>query len=246
MKRLCLLLCFSIFPLFGWAGLDASIADLQFEEARKAYDAGEMDQAIDHYQKILDEGFYSSELFYNIANARFRKGEIGLAILNYRRAQSLTPHDPDIKANLAFAIRTSGADVPGSGVLQLVAQWLPSSWWFASLVGTYWLTAGCFILYFVWRDTRWKKLGLFGLLLGLGTGTGLLLRQLEDRRQEVVMTEGETSIRFAPLTSSNVHFTLPEGSIAVLEADEGPWLKIRSGENIGYLPREACAIVQSW
>src|SRR5262249_48343930 len=40
---------------------------------------------------------------YNLGNALFKGGKIGLAILNYRRAEFLAPRDPDIAANLAFA-----------------------------------------------------------------------------------------------------------------------------------------------
>ena len=69
------------------------------DEAGKLYT-----QAILGYEKIITHGKVSnSKLFYNLANARLLKGDIGSAILNYRNARVLDESDPDIRKNLAFA-----------------------------------------------------------------------------------------------------------------------------------------------
>lgn len=54
------------------------------------------------YREALEAG-PSAAVHYNLANALFKSGEIGRAILNYRRARFLEPRDPDIRANLTFA-----------------------------------------------------------------------------------------------------------------------------------------------
>jgi hypothetical protein len=48
-------------------------------------------------------------LYYNIGNAYFRMGDLGRAILNYRRARLYTPHDPNLLENLQYA-RSRTAD----------------------------------------------------------------------------------------------------------------------------------------
>jgi len=56
------------------------------------------------FEKIVNEGgIENSKLYYNIANAYFLNGDIGKAILNYRRAEILDRTDADIQKNLAFA-----------------------------------------------------------------------------------------------------------------------------------------------
>jgi tetratricopeptide (TPR) repeat protein len=68
------------------------------------------DQAILHFQKIIDEGPVANPyLYYNIANAHLLKGDIGRAILNYRRAEQLGSSEPDLQKNLTFA-RTKRID----------------------------------------------------------------------------------------------------------------------------------------
>lgn len=62
------------------------------------------DKAILLYQKIIDPGgVRSAGLYYNLANAYLLKGDIGRAILNYRRAAKLDGSDLNIQKNIAFA-----------------------------------------------------------------------------------------------------------------------------------------------
>jgi len=56
------------------------------------------------FQRIADEGgVRNGKLDYNIGNAWFRMGDLGRAILHYRRAMLTTPNDPDLRQNLAYA-----------------------------------------------------------------------------------------------------------------------------------------------
>jgi len=90
------------------------IADLfsQANEAfRKANTQGDpaiqqplYDKAILNCQKIVQDGHvHNAKLYYNLANAYLLKGDIGQAILNYRRAEGLDGGDANIQKNLAFA-----------------------------------------------------------------------------------------------------------------------------------------------
>jgi tetratricopeptide (TPR) repeat protein len=69
------------------------------DEARRLYG-----EAILNYEKIISDGEVKNpKLYYNLANAYFLSGDIGHAILNYRRAESLDKTDTNIQKNLAFA-----------------------------------------------------------------------------------------------------------------------------------------------
>jgi len=85
-----------------------SRANEAFREANETTEAEEAkdlrDRAILCFERIIDEGgIRNPKLFYNLANTYFLNGDIGRAILNYRRAERLDNADPDIKKNLAFA-----------------------------------------------------------------------------------------------------------------------------------------------
>ena len=56
-----------------------------------------------YYNSIIESGIVNAGLYYNMANAYFRAGEVGQAILNYRRALLYSPSDKQIRYNLEFA-----------------------------------------------------------------------------------------------------------------------------------------------
>lgn len=69
------------------------------EQAERLYE-----KAILTFEKIIDEGqIKNAKLYYNLGNAYFLKGDIGKAILNYRRAEKLDGSDTNIQKNLTFA-----------------------------------------------------------------------------------------------------------------------------------------------
>ncbi|MCB0210026.1 MAG: tetratricopeptide repeat protein [Anaerolineae bacterium] len=71
--------------------------------ANQNYEAGNYVQAIEIYETIIEAGIEDSALYYNLGNAYFKEGDLGRAILNYRRAARLDPRDADITANLRLA-----------------------------------------------------------------------------------------------------------------------------------------------
>ena len=68
-----------------------------------SYEDDNFAQAAQAYQQLVDQGHREAALFYNLGNAHYKNGEIGRAVLNYLRAERLTPRDPDIRANLEIA-----------------------------------------------------------------------------------------------------------------------------------------------
>ena len=75
-----------------------SIAD-DPDKARRLYE-----KAILNYEKIIGDGrIRNPKLYYNLGNAYLLNGDIGTAILNYRRAELLDKTDTNVQKNLAFA-----------------------------------------------------------------------------------------------------------------------------------------------
>ena len=67
--------------------------------------AGELfSDALLHFERAIREGGISNgKLYYNVANTYFRLGDLGRAILNYRRALRLRPLDSNLHQNLDYA-----------------------------------------------------------------------------------------------------------------------------------------------
>jgi hypothetical protein len=94
-----------------------SVRDL--EKAKRLYE-----ESILAFERIIDEGqVKNAKLYYNLGNAYFLKGNIGKAILNYRRAEKLDGSDANIRKNLTFA-RSKRIDKVGMKTEKRVLQTL--------------------------------------------------------------------------------------------------------------------------
>lgn len=74
-----------------------------FHEANSFYEKGEFEKAADLYQKIIDQGFESGEIYYNLGNTHYKLGNIAETIVYYERALKLIPKDGDVAENLKIA-----------------------------------------------------------------------------------------------------------------------------------------------
>ena len=72
-------------------------------EANLLYDREEYAEAAQRYEALIGLGYRAAAVHYNLGNAYLESGDLGRAILNYLRAEELSPRDPDILANLDIA-----------------------------------------------------------------------------------------------------------------------------------------------
>lgn len=72
------------------------------ERGDSAYEADNFVLAEQLYISALEKHGTSPSLYYNIGNAYYRQGNLGMAVVNYERALKLDPTDEDARANLEF------------------------------------------------------------------------------------------------------------------------------------------------
>ena len=71
-----------------------------FERANQFYREDNYTEAVKRYNQILKEGWESGELYYNLGNAYYKSGKLGLSILYYEKARIFLPRDADLHYNL--------------------------------------------------------------------------------------------------------------------------------------------------
>jgi tetratricopeptide (TPR) repeat protein len=79
-------------------------------QANQAYESGDYPTAIGLYESLLTEGIRDAAVYFNLGNAYYEGGQIGWAMVNYRRAQAISPRDAAVGANLAL-VRAQRVDV---------------------------------------------------------------------------------------------------------------------------------------
>jgi tetratricopeptide (TPR) repeat protein len=79
-----------------------------FQQGNEAYSRGDYEQAIRHYEELVNSAGFSPAVLFNLANSYAQTSKPGRAILNYERALRLAPTDSDITGNLELVRKESG------------------------------------------------------------------------------------------------------------------------------------------
>lgn len=219
--------------------------DRSFNQAQQEYDDGDFSKAQDTYESLVSHGVLSPNLFFNLGNTLVRQGKISHAILAYRRAWMLAPRDPDIQANLNYALNNAQALAPKTSKTERILHLFSNREWLRITVAAYWLTAFCLIIHLFFKSVR-PVTGRTVLALTLITVIGIcgiMSWQSMKRSPELVIMPPQQKALFAPLETATPSFALPAGSIVRLEEKSGEWNKIRHGRQTGWIKSTACQSV---
>lgn len=83
------------------------------EESRRLFT-----EAAGGFRSLIDAGYASAGLHYNLANSLVRLGRLGPAIVNYRRALRIEPGNERIQRNLDFARSRCQTPIPPAALSQ--------------------------------------------------------------------------------------------------------------------------------
>lgn len=225
-----------------------SAEELYFE-ANRAYKENRYQEAIDDYRGLIDNGYDNGHLYYNLANAYFRSGQLGRAILNYKRAQLQIPRDADLNFNLRYALdQTQDAISADQNFLRQAFFWLDEitfrelMWGFAVLNILFW---GILVLRLFVRPewTYYVFIVLLIFWLVGGASLGVKWHQLKTDLRAVILA-GEVDVLAGPDSKDTVLFKLHEGTTIHRERTEDGWSLIRLTENKrGWLKSSAIELV---
>jgi tetratricopeptide (TPR) repeat protein len=82
-------------------------------------------EAAGQYEFLIHkEGIRNGDLFYNAGNSWFMAGDIGRAILNYRRAETYMPNNKDLQHNLKSAMELKSDLIPAKEPHPLATRFL--------------------------------------------------------------------------------------------------------------------------
>lgn len=219
--------------------------------ANQNYEAGHYAEASAIYEAILESGLHHSSVYYNLGNAYFKQGELGRAILNYRRAQRLDPRDADIATNLSIA-RAQTVDqleVPAEGVLanlvKLAEEWLTLGEAMV-LALILWLLMGALaalaLIKPAWRHWCGIGMGVLAVFLVIGLISMANRYYTEQNYPPAVIVAQEVDVTSGPGTSEQylVEFTLHAGAEVSLIENRSGWDRIAlPGDLQGWAPAEA-------
>ncbi len=200
-------------------------ADL-IQKADSAYLADDYALATTLYLDAEKESGSSSALLYNIGNSYYRSGEIGKAILYYKRALKLDPTNSDARQNLQFVMtKTVDKQDDNRTFVRKVADNImfsntPDGWAIMALV-MFAVFLGAAAMYVFSGSVVIRKICFFGGLIVLVLdGCVLYMAQktasiVSDRSTAVVISPNVqlSTVPRVPKDKSEQAFQLHEGAV---------------------------------
>lgn len=234
----------------------ATPVDSLISEANRHYANLEFDQAASLYQSVVDAGYESAGLYYNLGNAYYKMNQLAQAILFYEKALELSPYDEDIRDNLEIANMLIVDQVENIPVFFLKRWWRfavnlfsPNRWAMISL--SLFVLALLFFLLHAWGVKTFSRkrylltVGVIALLISI-----LLYVFSISRKQDIIQNNHaivmdlSVAVKSSPDELGTSVFMLHEGTrVKILDSLEN-WreIKIANG-NKGWILKNSIGTI---
>lgn len=235
MKRVIILT--ALFLLSVVASVTAQTSAERWESGNKAYIEGDYEKAIEEYTAILDGGEYSMKLYYNLANAYFKAGAMGRAILYYNKALRIAPSQEDIRHNLALAeaqTKDRIAVIPEFFLnrwLRTVRNSMSCTAWSVLSLVWFGVLLAFAVLFLLASRVRWRKMGFYGALCAFmlfvaTTSFAVSSRNDMLSHNEAIVMGTAISIKSSPDRSATDLFVLHEGTKVKVLTEVDEWVEV--------------------
>ncbi|MDH3346247.1 MAG: SH3 domain-containing protein [Kiritimatiellaceae bacterium] len=212
-----------------------------FKKAQTAYNEGRYSEASLLYKKLLSHGVKNVEVEYNLANAYFKNTQLPEAVWHYRKAWYAKPRDPDIRANMHFAINAAGAIEPAMGLTEKLFSALSQNEWITGAIGAYFLLMLLLTLGVLIRPSRRSlfRLSLLPLaFIFLCAGGWHHWQQLIDLPEWVVVKTEATAL-YGPIKESKAHYKIPLAALVrQRSAETKGWVEIEYDGKKGWINKK--------
>lgn len=248
MKRAYILLFFVIASMGMMA---QTIQNQEFAKANYYYNESRYDTAVVIYERIMEEGYVSAPLLYNIGNTYFKMRNYPMAILNYEKALKLDPTNDEIKQNLAIANALITDKIEPMPVFFMTKWWrnignlLSANGWASTTLKLFGLLLVLLFIYFTARTKGVRKATFFSSILVIILFVCSIIfayqkyNYINEHNEAIVMTPTIT-VKSSPSSSGVDLFVLHEGTKVEIMDNADKWDKIKIADgSVGWMPSSA-------
>jgi tetratricopeptide (TPR) repeat protein len=221
-------------------------ADLteHYQNGNQAYLDGDYPEAVEAYRKVLEGGVQHPDLYFNLANAYYRSGQRGLAVLFYEKALAMNPSDDAASSNLEIVkkelidrvVMPEGGAV-GEPLWHGFIRSLKLGWLTWTFLTFYLLVFAILIGRRLTRADSLRRL-LFWInvpLITLALVFGLLLASriyIQEKVHHGVVVSSTASLREGPERTAKELMQVHEGLKVRLLTEVGDFLRVRLANGV--------------
>lgn len=231
--------------LVSFISLGGSCQDSSFVQGNTAYAAGDYEEAVVAYSKIVASEKMSSSLYYNLGNAYYKLGDIGHAIWAYERALKIDPSHKNAFSNLEFvnAKTEDKLELENTGITYWLKFFLfrfDINFWAYISLGLSVLFSIILYLFFTSKSQKVKNMSLtfsFATLFGLVAVVIISYfnhKNVVEQTNAVIISEF-VEVRNAPSETAPSSFKLHEGTKVDLLRSNDTWHEVGINGNIGWI-----------
>lgn len=247
-----ILIILSILLLVFASGIfGANRVDELMNKGNKNYQNKNYEKALENYKSVLNEGFVSPALYYNIGNTYYRLGKLGKSILYFEKTLKLSPDDEDALYNLNIAKAHTKDRIKEVPQLFIVKWWnsfltlLPASGWAAAVLIVYFILLLLIALWFFTRNSDVKQfstLGGIAVVIVLIISITLLVSSTnhENSNKYGILLQSVTTAKASPDDDSSDAFVIHEGVKFSIEDQLQGWSEIKLADGkVGWIPQKS-------
>lgn len=243
---------FALFSCTNVSAADAkTTAEACWADGIAAYEAKDYCLAVEKFEQIVELGYVSSTLYYNLANSyfklgeqateegsrKFANGELGRAVLNYQRALRLDPTFEDARYNLELAVdNTNDTEaLPESFVKTLwrnMSNFAHLNSWAVSSLVMFGLMLASVIFFLLSSSVLIRRISFVAaIILLVGVIVAVVFarfskHQLEEDNRAVVICNDTTPVHASPESGSKVIRQPSQGVTVRVSRNHGEWCEI--------------------
>jgi tetratricopeptide (TPR) repeat protein len=220
-----------------------------YQEGNRLYQEGDFEGALASYLRLVEAGFESGEVYYNIGNTYFKLGDVAPSILYFERARRLLPGDEDVQANLDLARSLTVDEIeplPRFWLFSAMQWWvglLPRTLLIAVVAASYLVGTGVVLLLILKRGAQvavWgRRIVLASGVVFFLFGLNLAVREFElGQAQEAVVLQPQVDVLSAPLDDETLTiFTVHEGTKVRIDRFSDEWAEVALEDGrVGWVP----------
>jgi len=218
-------------------------------EGDRAYEAGDFAAAAKLYQDSIEVGLDHEIVHYNLGNAHYKQGEVGLAIASYLRALRRNPRDENARANLMQArtfLRDEALAPLNVPVFLRPLQWVYrrgslNDWGWLGLGGLSLVTLILVVGHWI-AAVQAVRVRIVSVCAAASLACFLMMGVhfvREEMRATAVVVAEEVDVRSGPGPGYNLSFKIHEGLEVFVDDRRQEWVQIHlGGELVGWVRAE--------